>query len=222
MIFRSSICLGLALSLCPPLTSAQVAPNLKGDSQMAIKIAHAGDLVRKFGQSGDLEDLQAAISGLTTMCLRDADASAASKADEVHFTKAEKPQVDLLWLNLLLSMKKATDANEATGKMVQRVSPGRDSDGVAYPPGVDPNKIKDPAVRNAYLEAIAKNKVLIEQSNSRLRILYKRKEVMSKFKTWAAGTYSKDPQGRQRVLSEASQFSLTEEEFDSLKTALRL
>lgn len=108
----------------------------------------------------------------------------------------------VLWLSLFAAIDGSLDPQFDPKDVPQvRVQPPR-SDGVVFPPGVDPSLLKDPAARSEYERIIAENDKKAEQYSLQIKLRRLDERLWPKLEAFVRTAYSTstEPDDQREVL----------------------
>jgi hypothetical protein len=169
------------------------------------------------------------ISQLTVQSSPQDFSDALSSIEEISFGNARKiiperstDQVDQLWITFIGSLEAATrTARQSTQLPVTRVSPGRDSDGKVYMPGVSADVIKDPNIKTKYLADQTEN----ESRRKRVYVIHDfsvlNLRVWSEFQTWLLGDHEVDHQRATKLRQIAAKQKLSDDSVQKIQALIK-
>lgn len=165
-----------------------------------------------FRKTGSIEDLDCAITSLRSLSF-----SSASRAE----WNKPNDEVARLWLRLFSAVD-STLAAKATNLRMPKLRVLAFTDDArtipaGYPAGVSAPEIKKPDIRKRYEEDVAKNKRLLESSNSYYRIKYLDGKAHAYFQTWAYSRYRNNKSAQEQILDDATKLKLEPARIKSLR-----
>jgi hypothetical protein len=151
-----------------------------------IELDEAWAHTRDFEKTHDPEALRAGYEALESVSLQgrhDPEARRALRAEALG-----------LWLHMLALLDQLIDPRfDPKDVPGRRVQPPPGKDGIVFPPGVEPERIDDPAARAQYQAAIAANDAKIEHYRLQVELRRLDERITPRAETFVREAYSSDP-----------------------------